>query len=42
MSTLLHLFSSLATVIRWAEPWDVERDDDPLLSRGDDGLAGWG
>jgi hypothetical protein len=33
MSTLLGLFSSLASVIRWHEPWDIDFDDDPLLER---------
>ena len=32
MSALLGLFTTLASVIRWAEPWDIEHDDDPLLS----------
>jgi hypothetical protein len=33
VSALLGLFSSLASMIRWAEPWDIELDDDPLLER---------
>jgi hypothetical protein len=33
MSTLLGLLSSLAAMIRWGEPWDVEVDEDPLLDR---------
>ena len=37
MSTLLGLFTTIASVIRWAEPWDIEHDDDRLLTR-DDGL----
>lgn len=32
MSALLGLFTTLASVIRWAEPWDIEHDDDPLLA----------
>jgi len=32
MSLLLGLFSSIASVIRWGEPWDIENDD-PLLDR---------
>ena len=35
MSALLGLFTTLASVIRWAEPWDIEHDDDPLLTRDD-------
>lgn len=33
MSTLLAFVSALASVVRWGEPWDVEHDDDPLLTR---------
>jgi hypothetical protein len=33
MSALLGLLASLASVIRWAEPWDIELEDDPLLDR---------
>lgn len=33
MSALLGLISSLASLIRWGEPWDIELDDDPLLER---------
>ena len=39
MSALFGLFTTLASVIRWAEPWDIEHDD-PLLTR-DDGRH-WG
>jgi hypothetical protein len=33
MSALLGLFTSLASMVRWGEPWDIELDDDPLLER---------
>ena len=38
MSILLGLLSKLASVIRWAEPWDIESDDDPLLTRDEGAL----
>ena len=33
MTLVLGLFSSLASVIRFAEPWDIAFGDDPLLDR---------
>ena len=33
MTLLLGLFSSLASVIRFGEPWDIAFGDDPLLDR---------
>jgi hypothetical protein len=33
LSPLLGLIAALASVIRWAEPWDIDFDDDPLLER---------
>ncbi len=43
MSTFLAIVSTLASVVRWGEPWDVEHDDDPLLVRagGVDELPVW-
>lgn len=40
MSALLGLLASLASVVRWGEPWDIEGDDDPLLA-GDDAELAW-
>ena len=31
MAPLYGLFGAVASMIRWAEPWDIELDDDPLL-----------
>ena len=43
MSAILGLLGSLTSVIRWAEPWDIELDDDPLLERSAaDDLSIWG
>jgi hypothetical protein len=36
MSALLGLLSAVASMVRWAEPWDIELDDDPLLERSPD------
>jgi len=33
VSALLGFVSSIVSMIRWAEPWDIELDDDPLLER---------
>ena len=33
MAPLYGLFGAVASMIRWAEPWDIELDDDPLLER---------
>jgi hypothetical protein len=33
MSAVMAVLASLASMIRWAEPWDIELDDDPLLER---------
>ena len=35
VGALLGLLSSLASVIRWGEPWDIP-DHDPLLAPLDD------
>ena len=38
LSPLLGLFAAVASVIRWAEPWDIDFDDDPLLEPSSDSL----
>ena len=38
MTALFGLLGTFASVIRWAEPWDIEPDDDPLLLGRADGL----
>lgn len=35
MAALSNLLGTLASVIRWSEPWDIEPDDDPLLLDGE-------